>query len=81
MIRIQEALQKRCERTGLRQFQIWAVERRGGKRFDRGKPSTVAAVQKNPESRSALQCGCGEALKSERMFINGQSIAVVSLKK
>jgi len=42
--------------------------------------STVAAVQKIPESRSALQYGCGEALKSERMFINGQSIAVVSLK-
>ena len=43
--------------------------------------STVAAVQKIPESRSALQYGCGEALKSGRMFINGQSIAVVSLKK
>ena len=80
VIRIQEALQKRCERTGLRQFQIWAVERCDGKRFDGGKPSTVAAVQKIPESRSALQYG-GEALKSERMFINGQSIAVVSLKK
>ena len=43
--------------------------------------NTVAAVQKIPESRSALQYGCGEALKSRRMFINGQSIAVVSLKK
>ena len=43
--------------------------------------STVAAVQKIPESRSALQYGCGEALKSERMFINSQSIAVVNLKK
>lgn len=81
VIRIQEALQKRCERTVLRQFQIWAVDRCDGKRFDGGKPSTVAAVQKIPESRPALQYGCGEALKSERMFINGQSIAVVSLKK
>ena len=43
--------------------------------------STVAAVEKIPESRSALKYGCGEALKSERMFINGQSIAVVTLKK
>ena len=48
VIRIQEAQQKRCERTGLRQFQIWAVERCDGKRFDGGKPSTVAAVQKIP---------------------------------
>lgn len=48
VIRIQEAQQKRCERTGLRQFQIWAVERCDGKRFDGGKPSTVEAVQKIP---------------------------------
>lgn len=59
VIRIQEALQKRCERTGLRQFQIWAVDRCDGKRFDGGNPSTVAAVQKIPESRPALQYGCG----------------------
>ena len=87
VIRIQEALQKRCERTELQQFQIWAVEHCDGKRFDGVKQHCCSCyrklllLQKIPESRSALQYGCGEALKSERMFINGQSIAVVSLKK
>ena len=77
VIRIQEALQKRCERTGLRQFQIWAVERCDGKRFDRGKPSTVAAVQKIPEPRSALQNGFEKTKKV--VTVNG--LPLVSTKK
>ena len=45
VIRIQEALQKRCEGTGLRQFQIWAVEHCDGKRFDGGKQHCCSGTE------------------------------------
>ena len=55
---LQEALQKSCKSTGLQQSQILAAIN-----------SAFAAVQKIPESRSALQSSCKVALKRQQMLL------------
>ena len=73
VIQIQEALQKRCERTGLLSAAMESV-------LTVVNRALLQRYRKFPNHD--LLCNMAvEALKSERMFINGQSIAVVSLKK
>ena len=62
---LQEALQKSCKSAGLQQPQILAAVESPLTVIN----STFAAVQKIPESRSALQSGCKVASKRQRMLL------------
>ena len=61
---LQEALQKSCKSAALQQSQIWAAVENPLTAIN----SAFAAVQKIPESRSALQSGCKVASKRQRML-------------
>ena len=62
---LQEALQKSCKSAGLQQPQILAAVESPLTAIN----SAFAAVQKIPESRSALQSGCKVASKTQRMLL------------
>ena len=62
---LQEALQKSCKSAGLQQPQILAAVESPLTAIN----SAFAAVQKIPESRSALQSGCKVASKRQRMLL------------
>ena len=62
---LQEALQKSCKSAGLQQPQILAAVESSLTAIN----SAFAAVQKIPESRSALQSGCKVASKRQRMLL------------
>ena len=62
---LQEALQKSCKSAGLQQSQILAAVESPLTAIN----SAFAAVQKIPESRSALQSGCKVASKRQRMLL------------
>ena len=61
----QEALQNSCKSAGLQQSQILAAVESPLTAIN----SAFAAVQKIPESRSALQSGCKVASKRQRMLL------------
>ena len=65
---LQEALQKSCKSTGLQQPQILAAVESPLTAIN----SALAAVQKIPELRSALQSGCKVASKRQRMLFGEQ---------
>ena len=58
---LQEALQKSCKRAGCSSSKFWL--------FRAAVESPLAAVQKIPEARSALQSGCKVASKRQRMLL------------
>ena len=62
---LQEALQKSCKSAGLQQPQILAAVESPLTAIN----SAFAAVQKIPESRSALQSGCKVASKRQGMLL------------
>ena len=62
---LQDALQKSCKSAGLQQPQILAAVESPLTAIN----SAFAAVQKIPESRSALQSGCKVASKRQRMLL------------
>ena len=62
---LQEVLQKSCKSPGLQQPQILAAVESPLTAIN----STFAAVQKIPESRSALQSGSKVASKKQRMLL------------
>ena len=62
---LQEALQKSCNSAGLQQLQILAAVESPLTAIN----SAFAAVQKIPESQSALQSGCKVASKRQRMLL------------
>ena len=62
---LQEELQKSCKSAGLQQPQILAAVESPLTAIN----SAFAAVQKIPESRSALQSGCKVASKRQRMLL------------
>ena len=62
---LQEALEKSCKSAGLQQPQILAAVESPLTAIN----SAFAAVQKIPESRSALQSGCKVASKRQRMLL------------
>ena len=75
---LQEVLQKSCKSAGLQQPQISAAVESPLTAIN----SALAAVQKIPESRSALQSGCKVALKRQRMLLcTGNGLPLVSTKK
>ena len=73
---LQEALQKSCKSAGLQQPQILAAVESPLTAIN----SAFAAVQKIPESRSALQSGCKVASKRQVIF-TGNALPLVSTKK
>ena len=65
---LQEALQKSCKRAGCSSSKFWLF-RAAVESPLTAINSAVAAVQKIPESRSALQSGCKVASKRQRMLL------------
>ena len=70
---LQEALQKSCKSAGLQQSQIWATVESPLAAIN----STFAALQKIPESRSALQSG----FEKTKNVVAGNGLPFVSTKK
>ena len=70
---LQEALQKSCKSTGLQQSQILAAVESPLTAIN----SAAAAVQKIPESRSALQSG----FEKTKNVVTGNGLPLVSTKK
>ena len=65
---LQEALQKSCKRAGCSSSKFWLF-RAAVESPLTAINSAFAAVQKIPESRSALQSGCKVASKRQRMLL------------